>query len=156
MNFNQLILNLVSVLRPELKDNSTTETTNVWRTPFLHSWASIDWLGVPGVPRQPWQHPRRVVVALPALPDPTGWTPRGAVPTLGDGRQRRVQEPRVAVRANPPWWRGLRAVCGLLAPGHLAPACTSPVTALLGDSHRHLPDAVRWAIYNSSIISAIT
>lgn len=91
-----------------------------------------------GVTGQPREHPRGAVLTLPALPDAPGRVPGGAVAAARHGRQRRLQEPGLALRADSARRGGLRALRLLPAPGH--PASQEP-GALLGDPHGHLPHA---------------
>lgn len=99
----------------------------------------IDYLRLTvGVFGQPREHPRGAVLTLPALPDAPWRVPRGAVAATGHGRQRRLQEPRLALRADSARGGGLRALRLLPTLGH--PASQEP-GALLGDPHGYLPNA---------------
>lgn len=99
----------------------------------------IDYLRLTvGVLGQPREHPRGAVLTLSALPDAPWRVPGGAVAATGHGRQRRLQEPRLALCADSARGGGLCALRLLPALGH--PASQEP-GALLGDPHGYLPNA---------------
>lgn len=74
---------------------------------------------ISGHNRPPGQHPSGDRVPQHAVPDAEGAAAR-ANAAAGHGRQRRVQEPAVAVRADAARGRGLRAVQCVLALGNIA------------------------------------
>ena len=95
-----------------------------------------------GVDREPGEYPRGVVLSFGAVSNSRRHASRDCA-TARHRRQRRVQEPGLALRADAPRPGGLRRLRGLPAPRHTPPA---DARTLLGGLHRRLSQAFRYLL----------